>query len=137
MKLRYSGENYLKAILLLHQTQEKVREIDIANRLNFTKPSVSRMIKNLAEQGYVTVKENDVRLTEAGLEAANEVHDRFLTIRDFLTQCLGIAPETAERDAGAMEHVISGESFAALQKLVQTLKGGGADDLILNQALRQ
>ncbi|MCD7967862.1 MAG: metal-dependent transcriptional regulator [Clostridiaceae bacterium] len=135
MALRYSGENYLKAILLLHQKQCEVREIDIAERLNFSKPSVSHMIKNLMEQGYVTVQENNVCLTEKGFEAANGVYDRFSVIQIFLIQVLGIPPEIARRDAGAMEHVVSNETFEALQKLVKQNGGVTADDLIPYQTL--
>ena len=36
-----SGEMYLETILVLHQRQGYVRSIDIANELEFTKPSVS------------------------------------------------------------------------------------------------
>lgn len=124
LQLRYSGENYLKAILLLHQTQNEVRQVDIAARLHFSKASVSIMMKNLEQQGYVSMVENNVCLTDKGLKVANGVYDRFSTIQDFLTEILGITPENASRDAGAMEHVISNETFEALRKLLQ-MKGSG------------
>lgn len=129
MQLRYSGENYLKAILLLHQKQNEVRKVDIAERLHFSKASVSIMMKNLEQQGYVTVMENNVCLTEKGSKAANDVYDRFSTIRDFFVEFLEISIENASRDAGAMEHIISNETFEALQKLLLTKGGGKADDL--------
>lgn len=123
MQLGYSGENYLKAILLLHQSQDKVRAVDIAARLDLTKASVSRMIKNLSEQGYVTVEKGNVCLTPDGCQAANRVYGRFLALRQFLTQYLGIMPETAKLDAGAMEHFISDETFEALIKMMN--RNGG------------
>lgn len=119
MQFNYSGENYLKAVLLLHQKQAVVRKVDIAACLNLTKASVSRMIKNLENQGLVVVMESDVCLTEKGTEAANKVYGRFLVIQEFLIRRLGIAPELARGDAGAMEHVISDETFGALARLTQ------------------
>ena len=50
-----SGENYLETILMLHQKQGYVRSIDIANELGFTKPSVSRAMSILKNDGYIAV----------------------------------------------------------------------------------
>ena len=41
MKIQESAENYLEAILMIHNRQGNVRSIDIANELSFSKPSVS------------------------------------------------------------------------------------------------
>lgn len=123
LQLGYSGENYLKVILLLHQSQDEVRAVDIAARLDFTKASVSRMIKNLSEQGYVTVERGNICLTLEGGRAADRVYGRFLALRQFLTQYLGIMPEIAKLDAGAMEHFISDETFEALIKMMN--RNGG------------
>ena len=41
MKIQESAENYLETILVLKERKGLVRSIDIANELNFTKPSVS------------------------------------------------------------------------------------------------
>ena len=51
-----SGENYLETILMLHQKQGYVRSIDIANELGFTKPSVSRAMSILKNDGYIVVE---------------------------------------------------------------------------------
>ena len=40
--MRESGENYLETILILQKKLGCVRSIDIANRLDYSKPSVSR-----------------------------------------------------------------------------------------------
>ena len=50
-----SGENYLETILRLKEKNGMVRSIDIAHQLNFSKPSVSRAIGILKEDGYITV----------------------------------------------------------------------------------
>lgn len=47
MKIQESAENYLETILILSERSTYVRSIDIANELNFTKPSVSVAMKKL------------------------------------------------------------------------------------------
>ena len=54
MKIQESAENYLETILMLSQRGTDVRSIDIANELDFSKPSVSIAMKNLRENGYIT-----------------------------------------------------------------------------------
>ena len=70
-----SGENYLETILMLHQKQGYVRSIDIANELGFTKPSVSRAMSILKNDGYIVVESSgNIVLTEKGSKKANEVY---------------------------------------------------------------
>ena len=46
-----SRENYLEAILMLKQELGQVRSIDIARKLNYSKPSVSRAVGILKKGG--------------------------------------------------------------------------------------
>ena len=45
MALTSSMEDYLEAVLILHQKRGSVRGVDIAVHLGVTKPSVSRSVK--------------------------------------------------------------------------------------------
>ena len=79
MQIRESAENYLETILILSQRKGKgeVRSIDIVNELEFSKPSVSVAMKNLRENGYITVdKDGYIRLTDKGLEIAEKMYER-------------------------------------------------------------
>ena len=53
MTIHESAEDYLEAILILHQRNGSVRSIDIAEALSVSKPSVSVAMKNLRENGYI------------------------------------------------------------------------------------
>lgn len=64
MAVNESAENYLETILMLSQTLPVVRSVDIANELNFTKPSVSVAMKNLREKGYITVTDCRFHLSD-------------------------------------------------------------------------
>ena len=118
MQIRESAENYLETILILSQRKGKgeVRSIDIVNELEFSKPSVSVAMKNLRENGYITVdKDGYIRLTDKGLEIAEKMCERQTLLSQWLIK-LGVDEKVAVEDACRMEHVISAESFAAIKK---------------------
>ena len=118
MQIRESAENYLETILILSQRKGKgeVRSIDIVNELEFSKPSVSVAMKNLRENGYISVdKDGYIRLTDKGLEIAEKMYERHTLLSQWLIK-LGVDEKVAVEDACRMEHVISAESFAAIKK---------------------
>ena len=118
MQIRESAENYLETILILSQRKGKgeVRSIDIVNELEFSKPSVSVAMKNLRENGYITVdKDGYIRLTDKGLEIAEKMYERHTLLSQWLIK-LGVDEKVAVEDACRMEHVISAESLAAIKK---------------------
>ena len=110
-----SIEDYLETILFLQKKLGQVRSIDIANEMNFSKPSVSVAMKNLREKGYITVSDNGhIVLTESGKRQAEDVLEKHTILSDWLIS-LGVAEEIAREDACRMEHDISEESFAAIK----------------------
>ena len=113
-----SSEDYLETILLLSKRLPVVRSVDIAAELNFSKPSVSVAMKHLRENGCIEVSSAGfITLTKKGLEIATSVYDRHQVLSDWLIS-LGVAPETATRDACEMEHQMSNESFQAMKKFI-------------------
>lgn len=115
MNIRESAENYLETILILQERKGSVRSIDIANELNFSKPSVSVAMKNLRENGYIQVDNGGcITLTDAGFEIADRMYERHRTISEYF-MLLGVEPEIAVKDACRIEHIISNESFQAIK----------------------
>lgn len=115
MKIHESAENYLEAILVLSQKKPEVRSIDVANYMNFSKPSVSVAMKNLRLNGYIDVsKDGYITLLEKGQEIAERIYERHTLFSDWLT-ALGVSPEVAAEDACRIEHVISDETFEAFK----------------------
>ncbi|MDR0875799.1 MAG: metal-dependent transcriptional regulator [Clostridiales Family XIII bacterium] len=125
MALKESGENYLETILILKERLGCVRAIDVANELDFSKPSVSRAIGILKDEGLVKVEDGGhLELTKAGLAKANAVYDRHLVIADFLVD-LGVDKKIAADDACRIEHILSEESF---EKMKERLASNEQDD---------
>lgn len=120
MKIQESAENYLETILILYNRNGYVHAVDIANELDFSKPSVSVAMRNLRENGYISVdKSNDITLTPKGRAIAETIYERHTLLSNWL-MTLGVSPETAAEDACRMEHVISTESFAAIKRHVNS-----------------
>ena len=115
MKIQESAENYLETILILYRRTGAVRSIDIANELEFSKPSVSIAMRNLRENGYIQVDGNGlITLLPAGFEIAERILERHTLLTNWLT-ALGVDPAVAAEDACRIEHVISAESFDAIK----------------------
>ena len=123
MHLQESGEMYLETILVLSKKQEKVRSIDISNHMGYSKPSVSRAMKILKENGYVYIDGGgNITLSNSGREEMiayireeNGIYERH-TVLSGILEYIGVSPMTASEDACRIEHVISDESFAAIKK---------------------
>ena len=115
MKIHESAENYLETILVLHKRNGNVRSIDIANELDFSKPSVSVAMKNLRANGYIQVDESgNITLLPEGQKIAQTVYEKHTVLTKYL-MALGVPEEVAAEDACRIEHVLSKESFDAIK----------------------
>lgn len=116
MTIHESAEDYLEAILAIKEERGTVRSIDVSRHLNVTKPSVSRAMNLLRQNGYVIMEaDGSLTLTEQGLAIAESIYERHQVLTDWLLY-LGVSPETAAADACRMEHSISAETFARLKE---------------------
>ena len=116
MQIRESAEDYLERILMLHQSIGLVRAVDIANLMNFSKPSVSIALKKLRQNGYVTIDDGGyISLTDSGREIAERVFERHRLISKLL-MALGVDEDVAKEDACRIEHDLSVESFEAIKE---------------------
>ena len=116
MKIQESGEDYLEAILILQQEKGQVRAIDVAHYLEFSKPSVSRAVKLLREDGELTVtSDGSLELTDKGREIAERIYERHRLLTLWFTE-LGVSEKQAAEDACRVEHDISAETFEKLKE---------------------
>ncbi len=115
-----SGEMYLETILILKKKNDKVRSIDIAKELDFSKASVSRAIGKLREDEYILVDEfGSIDLTDKGNKKAKEIYEKHIVLTRFFRDVINVPEEIAEEDACRIEHVISDEVFEGLKKFLE------------------
>ena len=126
MNIYESAENYLEAILSLHERHGLVRSIDIAKELHFSKPSVSVAMKKLRESGYIEMdKDGFISLLPSGEEIARRIYERHKLLTQFFIR-LGVDPEVAAADACKVEHDLSEETF---QKMKEHALGGKLSEM--------
>ena len=114
MKIQESAENYLETILILQQRIGEVRSIDVVNELSYSKPSVSIAMKNLRENGYISVDADGfITLEEPGLKIARRIYDRHRKLTAFFV-ALGVDPDVAAHDACKIEHDLSDETYSKM-----------------------
>ncbi|MCL2171728.1 MAG: metal-dependent transcriptional regulator [Defluviitaleaceae bacterium] len=117
-KIRESAEDYLEAILILGKKTGRVRAIDIAAYLEYSKPSISIAMKKLRLDGLIeTAPQGDITLTTKGRKVAEAVYERHIFISQWLIS-LGVDENTALADACKMEHALSPASFNAIKNAV-------------------
>ena len=118
-----SIEDYLETILELSKIKQVVRSIDIAQAMNYSKPSVSIAMKKIKEKQYVNIDDNGyITLTELGLKVAESVLERHEIISSVLIH-LGVNDQTAYEDACRIEHDLSDETFQKIKEFyLNTIK---------------
>lgn len=114
-KIKESAEDYLECILILSESREKVRSIDIVKHMKLSKPSVSVAMKKLRESGYIDMDSDGyISLTKSGKTIAEKIYERHVFISQWLED-LGVTPDVALADACRIEHVLSDETFDAIK----------------------
>ena len=115
MALHESAEMYLETIYQLSLEQHSVRSIDVAEALNYSRPSVSRAVGLLKKDGYLLMDEEGfLTLTEEGRALAERIYERH-TVLTAALEALGVDKETAAEDACKIEHDISDRTFDAIK----------------------
>lgn len=110
-----SSENYLKAILVLQRERGRVRRVDLANYMGFSRASITHSVHNLQKQGYLRPGTGDICLTSEGMRLAEQVLEKHRFFTKILVSC-GVEQKTAEKEACGLEHMISDESFLRLEE---------------------
>ena len=105
MKLTNSQEEYIKTIYILSKTEKEIRVTDIAQKLEITKPSVNRAIKNL----------KDIKLINYKTYGEIKWED---IIKLFLSKILDVEETQAKKEATAMKHAISTETEQKLEQFI-------------------
>ena len=110
-----STEMYLETIHVLKEEKGSVRAVDIANRMGYSKPTISEWMSKLSKQGLIKpYTGREIELTPEGEKIASKVYERHVLLTKLLEN-IGVTAETAEEDACRIEHYISDETFEALK----------------------
>ncbi|MBE0402272.1 manganese-binding transcriptional regulator MntR [Halomonas citrativorans] len=111
-------EDYVELIGDLISHRGEARAADIASRMGVSQATVSKMIRRLNELGLVTSKPyRSLFLTAEGQKMAETSRARHDIVLHFL-RALGVNDHTARIDAEGMEHHVSNETLAIMQRFI-------------------
>ena len=117
--LSTSAEDYLKAVYLLTLSGPYAATTEIAARLSVSAPSVTGMVRRLAEQGLLDhVPYHGIALTAAGKRAALAVVRRHRILETYLVERLGLGWDEVHAEAERLEHAVSDR---VLDRMAQAL----------------
>ena len=103
-----SLEEYLKTIYVLKKQGQDIKVTTIANRMNCTKPSVNKAIKNLKANEMLEYEAyGEIRLTNKGEALAKKVLEAYDIVYVFLTEILEISKEEAKEEAIRLKAVMN------------------------------
>jgi DtxR family Mn-dependent transcriptional regulator len=110
-------QDYLREIYKLRLEGRKATTSAIAERMGVRPPSATAMVKRLAALGLVEhARYRAVELTPAGERVALEVvrHHRLLEL--YLSQALGVSLDEVHSEADRLEHALSEELEARIDR---------------------
>lgn len=125
-ELGRSKEDYLEAILVVIREKGACRSTDIAAQVHYSKPSVSVALHKLEDDGLVVRDDWRVLLTEEGRKVAEQTLEKHMFFLR-LFESVGVDHRTAEKEACAVEHLISEDSFRKMQAGLKPVTGGQFD----------
>lgn len=112
-------EDYVELIDDLIADGGEARQVDIAQRLGVTQPTVAKMLKRLAADGFIQQRRyRGVFLTEAGRALAAKSRERHQIVEEFL-RAIGVGEEAARIDAEGIEHHVSDETLEVFKSFVK------------------
>ncbi len=114
-----STEDYLRTMYQLYEEEKDktkgIKSIDIAKNLKISKPSVSEMVRKLAERGFVKSNPySNIFFTKKGLKESQRVMHNHRVIEVFLKNILNYGLNQVHEEANHLEHAFSDESIKRL-----------------------
>ena len=112
-------EDYLEVLHELELVEGRTKPARIAESLAVARPSVTKMLQRLDEEGLVEYKRyHGAVLTREGRLAAESLRERHSLLVRFLI-VLGVDEETAHIDTEGIEHHFHEKTLDALRRLVE------------------
>lgn len=114
-----SLEEYLKTMYVLQIQNEEIRVTDIANKMNCTKPSVNKALKNLKEENLINYETyGKIELTKDGEDLAKKILEAYDIVYVFLKDVLELNDEEAKKEAEKIKMTLSDKTLNELAKYV-------------------
>ena len=120
-KKRSANEHILRGIYELVELNPQSRSLsqrDLAHHLNLDRRNVNRFVKRCRRKGLVTKSKDQLALTTAGFQRAEQVVKTHRLWEHYLYHLAELDPDHVHRDADQVEHILSPEILTELEALM-------------------
>ncbi len=135
-----STEEYLKTMYVLMKQKGVIRVTDIANKMNCSKPSVTKQLNILKDNKYIEYETyGEIKLTKEGTKLATRALADYDILYILLHDVIGIDENDAEGEAIKIKNVISEKSLHKISEYINEEFGLGDLDCnfdIMNESCR-
>ncbi|AXV37611.1 MAG: DtxR family transcriptional regulator [Methanobacterium sp. BRmetb2] len=122
LNLTKSIEDYLEVIYKLKKAKGIIKVSDIAEELNVKPPSVVEAVNKMSKLKFISHKKyGEIKLNKRGIKIAKSITYKHTTLKNFLN-ILGVNNKTAEREACAMEHILSNSTVKKVKNSQNSLR---------------
>lgn len=137
LRLTKSIEDYLEVMYNLKKTKGVIKVGDIAFELGVKPPSVVEAVDRISKLKLVSrEKYGEIKLNNKGIAVARSIIHKHNTLKRFLN-VLGVDDETAEREACAMEHILSDSTINKLERHTEFIQSYSQDENIKKNRLNK
>lgn len=103
-------EDYLELIHNTISNNQTIKAIDIANKFNISRSSVSEALIRLADMDFIIYEgRKGIKITQKGIEQAEKITKKHEILSNFFVKILGVDTILANKNACKIEHVIDDE----------------------------
>ena len=114
-----SQEEYLKTMYILNKQNAEIRVTDIANKMNCSKASVNKVLKNLKENNLINYETyGKIELTKEGEKLSKKILEAYDIVYVFFKDVLNLDSESAKAEADKVKSVLSDDAINNLAKYV-------------------
>ncbi len=112
-------EEYLKNMYVLEKQNGDIRVTDIAKKMNCTKPSVNKALKNLKDNNLINYETyGKIELTHDGRDLAKKILEAYDIVFVFLKDVLELESSDAKNEAEKIKLTVSDNTLNELAKYV-------------------
>ena len=114
--------NYLLLIHELLNEKGYVRGVELAERLDMSRPTVTRAIQRLAALGYANYERyRGITLSKAGIDAANLANQRYQIVFGFL-EATGVSLSNIKLESRRLASISSDEVLSSFKAATNKLR---------------
>lgn len=112
-------EEYIKTMYVLQKQNKNIRVTDVAKKMNCSKPSVNKAIKQLKEKKLLNYETyGSIDLTKNGEDLAKKLLEAYDIVYIFLYEVLNLKKEEAQKEAEKMKSAMEDDTINQLAKYV-------------------